>query len=143
MGPDKFSGRGKIGFMDTQVTLTLPDYLYQQVEAAARHSHRPVTDLLVDVLAEAFPPVYVHPQRARMLEEQQAYERQREAILAQYEGEYVAVHGGKVVDHDVDEIELVKRIQKNYPNDVVHIRLASRKPDTELRMRSPRFVDLF
>ena len=130
--------------MDTQVTLTLPDYIYRQVEAAARRSQRPVADVLVDVVAEAFPPVYVHPQRAQMLEEQQAYERQREAILAQYEGEYVAVHGGKVVDHDVAEMELVKRIQKNYhPTDVVHIRLASRKPDTELLMRSPRFVDLY
>ena len=122
--------------MDTQVTLTLPDYIYRQVEAAARRSQRLVADVLVDVVAEAFPPVYVHPQRTRMLEEQEAYERLRETILAQYEGEYVAIHGGQVVDHDREEMALVKRIQMNYPTDVVvHIRLASRKPDTELHMR--------
>ena len=130
--------------MDTQVTLTLPDYIYRQVEAAARRSQRLVADVLVDVVAEAFPPVYVHPQRTRMLEEQEAYERLRETILAQYEGEYVAIHGGQVVDHDREEMALVKRIQMNYPTDVVvHIRLASRKPDTELHMRSSRFVDLY
>ena len=65
-------------------------------------------------------------------------------IRDRYEGEYVAIHGGQVVDHDREEMALVKRIQMNYPTDVVvHIRLASRKPDTELHMRSPRFVDLY
>jgi hypothetical protein len=127
--------------MGTQVTLTLPDFIYKQVEAAARRASRPVPDVLVDVVAEAFPAVYVHPQRERMLEEQAAYERQRDAILAQYDGQYVAVYGGEVIDHDADEMALVRRIQARYPHEIVHLRLATRKPQPELRVRSPRFID--
>jgi hypothetical protein len=127
--------------MDTQVTLTIPDYVYRQAEAAARRADRPVADLLTEVVVEAFPRVYVSPNRERMEQEERAYEQQRDAILARYEGKFVAVHGGKVVDHDVDETALVRRIQAQYPNDVVHIRLASRKPEAELRIRSPRFID--
>ena len=75
-----------------------------------------------------------------MEEEQAAYERQREEIIAQYEGEYVAVHGGKVVDHDLDEIALLRRINANYPNDVVHMRLVTRRPDREIRVTPAWFV---
>lgn len=127
--------------MDTQVTLTLPDYVYRQAEAAARRAHRPVSDLLAEVVVEAFPRFSVDPRRERMEQEEQAYMRQQDAILAEYEGMYVAVHGGEVVDHDTDETELVRRIQARYPDEVVHLRLATRKPEVELWIRSPRFID--
>jgi len=127
--------------MGTQVTLTLPDSIYKQVEAAARRASRPVSDVLVDVVADAFPVFHVHPQREQMLWEQEAYARQREEIIAKYEGQYIAMHGGVVVDHDLDETELVMRIQEKYPDEIVHLRLVTRAPDRELRFRSPRFID--
>jgi hypothetical protein len=128
--------------MDTQVTLTIPDYMYRQVEAAARRLQRPVADLLLDVVAEAFPAVYVHPQRARMEEEQRSYERQREELVSKYEGQYIAMHGGQVVDSDPDMATLVQRINARFSLDeVVHIRQVTREPDRELRIFSPRFVD--
>jgi hypothetical protein len=128
--------------MSTQVTLTLPDSVYKQVEAAARRMQRPVADVLTDAVTHAFPTVYVSPDRERMEQEQQAYERQREKLIAEYEGEYIAMHGGLVVDHDQDQTALVRRIDAQYALDeVVHIRLVTRAPDRELRIYSLRFVD--
>src|SRR5690606_27645702 len=129
--------------MNTQVTLTLPESIFRQVEAVARRARRPIADVLVDVVTDAFPRFYVSPERTRMEAEQQAYENQRDAILAAHAGEYVAVHGGQVVDHDHNEIELINRIQPRYPTDIVHIRLVTQEPQPELRFRSPRFVDTF
>lgn len=127
--------------MSTQVQLTLPDSIYRQVEAAARHASRPVADVLIDVVASAFPAFYVHPQREQMEREQAAYERQREELLSKHEGQYIAMRGGVVIDHDRDEMELVRRIQAKFPDDVVHLRLVTRAPDPELRFRSPKFID--
>ncbi|CUS04058.2 protein of unknown function [Candidatus Promineifilum breve] len=127
--------------MSTEVTLTLPDTVYRQVEATARRNQRTVIDVLTDTVTQAFDSIFdISPDREKMEEEQAAYERQREEIIAQYEGEYVAVHGGKMVDHDPDEIALLRRIDANYPKDVVHMRLVTRQPDRELRVTSAWFV---
>lgn len=123
--------------MSTEVTLTLSDTVYRQVEATARRNQRTVIDVLTDTVTQAFDSIFdISPDREKMEEEQAAYERQRVEIIAQYEGEYVAVHGGKVVDHDPDEIALLRRIDANYPKDVVHMRLVTRQPDRELRVTS-------
>ncbi len=129
--------------MGTQVTLTLPDSLYKQVEIAAQRASRPIADVLVDVVIDAFPTtVYEHPQRGQMEQEQAAYARRRKELLLKYEGQYIAMHGGVVVDHDPDVSTLTQRIDDRYSLDeVVHIRLVTREPDRVLRSRSLRFVD--
>ena len=133
---------GKIESMGTQVTLTLPDSLYKQVEIAAQRVSRPIADVLVDVVVDAFPTVYEHPQRGQMEWEQAAYARQREELLSKYEGQYIAMHGGVVVDHDSDISTLTQRVDARYSLDeIVHIRLVTREPDRVLRSRSLRFVD--
>lgn len=129
--------------MGTQVTLTLPDSLYKQVEIAAQRASRPIADVLVDVVIDAFTTtVYEHPQRGQMEQEQAAYARRRKELLLKYEGQYIAMHGGVVVDHDRDVSTLTQRIDDRYSLDeVVHIRLVTREPDRVLRSRSLRFVD--
>ena len=129
--------------MGTQVTLTLPDSLYKQVEIAAQRASRPIADVLVDVVIDAFTTtVYEHPQRGQMEQEQAAYARRRKELLLKYEGQYIAMHGGVVVDHDPDVSTLTQRIDDRYSLDeVVHIRLVTREPDRVLRSRSLRFVD--
>jgi len=127
--------------MGTQVTLTLPDHVYRQAQVTARREQRPVPEILVDALAEAFPAVYISPDRERMEQEQAAYECLHESLLATHEGQYVAIHGGQLVDADAEELALARRIIAAYPNDVVHIRKVRREPEPELRIRSPRFID--
>ncbi len=128
--------------MGTQVTLTLPDSLYKQVEIAVQRVSRPIADVLVDVVVGAFPSVHEHAQREQMEREQAVYARQREELLSKYEGQYIAMHGGVVVDHDSDISTLTQRIDVRYSLDeIVHIRLVTREPDRVLRSRSLRFVD--
>lgn len=127
--------------MGTQVTITLPDAVYRRAQATARLTSRPVPEVLADVLVEAFPATYVSPDREAMEREQTAFDRLHESLLADYEGQYVAIHGGKLVDADRDPISLARRILAGYPDQVVHIRQVRRDPEQELRMRSPRIVD--
>ncbi len=128
--------------MSTQVTVTLPDSVYQQAQVAARRARRPVPEVLAEALEQAFPAVYVSPDREHMEQEQAAYERLHESLLTTHEGQYVAVHRGKVVDADADKMLLVRRINVRYPSEVVHIRQVNREPERELRIYSPRLEPL-
>jgi Family of unknown function (DUF5678) len=51
----------------------------------------------------------------------------RERLLDQYEGEYVAIHQGRVVDHDTDKIKLGLRVYKRFGYRPIYVQLVSRQ----------------
>lgn len=55
---------------------------------------------------------------------------------AKYEGEYVAVHNHQLVDHDIDQIVLTRRVRERYGNTAVLIMPA--EGPREIVSRSPR-----
>lgn len=126
--------------MDVQVTVRIPQHIYQQARRVAQRERRSVDEVLNEALVVAFPIVHVHPQRAQMEAELAAFERQKQELIARYAGRYVAVHAGKVIDDDSDKIELATRIDEQFPNDVVLIKQVKAEPDQELVMRSPRLL---
>lgn len=126
--------------MDRQILLTIPDYVYKQAEQIAESEVRSPNDVLSDILVQAFPTVYAHPQQEEMLQEQAAFQRMLDDLLPRYNEEYVAVHGGKVIDHDPDAESLVERINARYPSAVVLIKKVTPEPDRIIHLRSPRLV---
>jgi hypothetical protein len=56
---------------------------------------------------------------------------------AKYEGEFVAVHNQELVDHDIDQNALYRRIRERYGNTAVLIMPA--EGPREIVTRSPRF----
>lgn len=126
--------------MDIQVTFKVPHHVFEQAQLAAKQTHRPVEEILSEVLTQAYPAVHVHPLRGKMLAEYAAYERQLGELLARYEGQYVAMDGGKVVDHDTDKLKLAIRIKAANPNTVALIKKVTPEPERELYVRSPRLL---
>lgn len=126
--------------MSTQVTLTIPDTIYQQAEYVAQTTNRPVTEILAETIAKAFPPLYVNPNRPAMEQEIAAFEAMHASLWSQYPYQYVAIHGGDVIDHDVDEVTLVERIDKQYPETTVLLRQVLPQLPQTLVFRSPRWV---
>ena len=51
----------------------------------------------------------------------------RERLLDQYEGEYVAIHQGRVVDHDTDKIKLGLRVYQRFGYRPIYVQLVSRQ----------------
>jgi hypothetical protein len=127
--------------MGTKITLTIPDDVYRQVEQAAETANRPIQDILVDSILQSFPKLYTHDKRAVMERERQAFEAMYDDLLAKYEGQYVAIHQGQVVDHDNDQLALLRRRKQNYPQDVVLITQVSPESQRVLHFRSPRLVN--
>lgn len=88
---------------------------------------------------EPFEP-YIGPEYQQMVVEEAAFDRLLPALQQQYMNHFVAIHGQQVVDHDSDELDLLERIDTNYPDQVVLIRQVREVPEPILAFRSPRFV---
>ncbi len=126
--------------MSKEILVTIPDRVYRQAQQISQVEQRPLHNIIEEILTKAFPAVYVHPQRAKMKQEQTAFQVMKAALLQHYEEQYVAVHHGEVVDHDPDQTALALRISERYPDTAVLIKKVSTDPDKILRMRSPRFL---
>lgn len=81
--------------------------------------------------------------RERTLSDRRKIEREQAWWLslplserAKYEGEYVAVHGLQLVDHDRDRAALYRRVHARYGNTAILIMPA--EGPREIVMRSPR-----
>ena len=127
--------------MSTQVTLTLPDNIYRQVEYVTRTTNRSLADLLTETIRQAFPPLHVHENRTKMQQEVAAFEASHVDLWQKYAHQFVAIQQGMVIDHDADELALVERIDARYPDEVVLIRQVLPQLPQPLRFRSPRFVN--
>lgn len=98
------------------------------------------------VLQENQGPSYWSPPTQAdllMTQEEIAYRLLHAELLVQFEGKFVAIYRGQVIDSDSDQLALVRRVTESHPNQVVLIRQVLRIPEPELRLRSPRFVEPF
>ena len=68
-----------------------------------------------------------------------AFEQMLSDLLKQYEGEYVAVHQGQVIDHDIDLRELHLRVFEVMGHAAVLLKKVTKQPERDLVFRSPRF----
>jgi Family of unknown function (DUF5678) len=126
--------------MTVQITLDLPDSIYQYYQELAISKHRALDHLLLERLSVIDPVVDVHPERALMEREVKAFAAQHARLWQQYPEEYVALHNGKVIDHDRDEQALVNRVDAKFPDEIVLIRQVLPTLPSELVFRSPRFI---
>ena len=76
----------------------------------------------------------------RMAREEAAYQTMYDELKTKYAGEYVAIFNGQLIDHDSDELALLRRLDAQYPDDIVLMRKVSAEPEPDLRMRSPRLI---
>lgn len=130
-----------------QITLNIPKKLYQQAQRLAKQRNQAVDELLVEsiVLDEetAENPFDLDldiEQRRMMAQEEAAFLRLHPVLWQQYPGEYVAIRGGQLVDHDTNLATLYIRVKQKYPNQFVWISPVKQEATEQLVFRSPRLV---
>jgi len=70
--------------------------------------------------------------------ETNAFNQQHKMLLANYKGEYVAIHQGEVIDHDLNLRTLHLRIFAHLGRIPVLLKQVTDEPERELVLRSPR-----
>ena len=92
-----------------------------------------------EVLADQAITQYLRQVAERKIEREETYYRaQHPQLLACYAGQYVAMHQGKVIDADNDELSLFLRIRQVYPLVGLLIKQVSANSEEVWTIRSPR-----
>jgi hypothetical protein len=117
------------------MTLTLHEPLASQLASAAG-----ARETSVEALAETVLRAFLDEEADRKLDrELEAFRAMHADLLASYRDEYVAIHQGRVIDHDLDELALFLRIDEQYPDVPVLIRKVRPEVEEVYTIRSPRF----
>ncbi|MBI5563332.1 MAG: ribbon-helix-helix protein, CopG family [Chloroflexi bacterium] len=94
-------------------------------------------------LAEQAIRQFLRDEIGRALQrESAAFQAMHSDLLLNYAGEFVAVYGGQVIDHDVNQLALVLRIEDHYRDAPVLIKQVTPEIDEVYHVRSPRLITL-
>lgn len=69
-----------------------------------------------------------HPELPKGEREHQAFLRLLPKLLTTHAGKYVAIHDGKVIDVDTDEVALIRRVHARIGYVPIHVALVREKP---------------
>ena len=132
--------------MTMTVTLKLNDATYRRARKLAETQQQAVADVLADWIAATLPAEETRPEL--MVQDgktEDAVEREMAAYIAlhpqlkqHYLGQYVAIHGGVLVDHDHNYDKLFDRVDTAFPSDFVWLTQVDSEPLKTLVFRSPR-----
>jgi len=132
--------------MTQNINVTLSDQAYRRMRRWAKARHLDIGEAVAEFLAETLPDnsIPIVPQAEldpHVEREKAAYLNLYPQLKAQYGGQYVAIFGEKVVDHDVDYGALFERIDDRYPDTFVWLTRVGDEPIETIAFRSPRFVE--
>ena len=116
----------------TVVDLSPP--LFEQVRRVARWQKVSTEELTTRALSSYLDRL----EWEKLQSEMEAFHAQLPALLARYTGEYVAVHEGRVVDHDIDLRTLHSRIYARMGAVPVLLQKVTDTPATDILVRGPR-----
>ena len=116
------------------ISIALQSSLVERVRQIVRGEEAAVEEFVNQAVRERLEQL----EDQKLKAEVQAFERMHPRLVEQYLGQFVAVHGGQVVDVDVDFETLFLRLQKRLGDTPVLIRPVSTEPTLELRAPSPR-----
>jgi hypothetical protein len=126
--------------MNAGKSLIIPQALYERARRVAQRQQRNVTDVVTDVLAQSLPIIEDQLDRPERKREIEAFVQMHPFLWREFPGEYVAIYGGRLIDHDIDRVALLNRINQNYPGVFVLIRPVREDPEIVYEHRSIRWV---
>lgn len=131
--------------------LSFNSSLYAALEQEARQRNQSV-ETLVETAVTHFltasemsepanqltPTTIGAARRAKIHTEAKAWRSLPEAERSRYQGQFVAVHEGRVIDHDADRLQLYRRVREQLGDMPVLITPADAPHPREFRLLSPR-----
>jgi hypothetical protein len=116
----------------------LPEDLVRRAKVLAAQRGVTLRDVVADALREAVQPASSHPASVpEDLEDDIAwYEANRETLMQEYPGEFLAIVGREVVDHDPDFSSLASRTLQRFDRPV--LMPDTRREQRTVHLRTPR-----
>lgn len=125
--------------MTQQITLTLPNHLFERAERYAIQVQRPVAEVLVQSLRIPETEKRIDPNKAK-IREMEAYQVLHPELWEKYPHQHVAIFQGELIDRDIDFDELWDRVEDTYPDEFVWVTTVREQPIRGVQMPSIRIV---
>jgi len=106
-------------------TVTLDQNVYKRLKAVAKEQETTADALLEDAARQYLWEI----ERQKISEESAMYRQQFPELKKKYLGQYIAMHQGKVVDHDTDEDALWQRVRQRYGRTPVLVTRVGETPE--------------
>jgi len=129
--------------MAAPITITFSGELAEKIQHLASLREQNIDTLLETLVNQAWPDAeeafndFAEPEEVAS-PEMQAYIALHPMLKEKYFGQYVAIYGGALIDHDPDHAALYRRIDAQYPDEFVWISLVEEEAIPTLVFRSPR-----
>ncbi len=118
--------------MDT-ATVTLTKETVRNLQQTANSLGTSSSDLAEKAIRQ-----YLRREAAKKVrKEEEFYRQQHEELLKTYNGKYITLHHGQVIDYADDELTLYLRIRQKYPTLGILIKKVTSQVDEVWQMRSP------
>ncbi len=129
--------------MTSYINVPLSEQTYRRVKQWAKAQRQGVGEAIAAYLDDTMLPTDALPvdPNPAVDSEKAAYLVLHEQLLENYEGDYVAIYQGELIDHDIEFATLYARVNQQHPDTFVLIRQVDRVPDPVYHFRSPRFVE--
>jgi ferric iron reductase protein FhuF len=114
--------------------IDLSPRLLEQVQSMARWQHVTADELAMRALSSYLDRLELE----KLQSELDAFQAQLPVLLATYPDQYVAMHEGHVIDHDVDLRTLHSRVYTKVGLVPVLLQKATEAPAPDILIRSPR-----
>ncbi|MFN8490633.1 MAG: DUF5678 domain-containing protein [Caldilineaceae bacterium] len=132
------------------VQVLLPDQTAEKLQRSAAKQGLDTNQLLVQLVEQYVAnepmPTEVADKAAdeegqKIEQEQKFYEMQHPILLKTYKGQYIAMHEGKVIDHDADRIALRRRIRSAFGRTAILITPVLEESIQTIWVLSPRLLE--
>ncbi|MBU6352275.1 MAG: hypothetical protein KGS73_19250 [Chloroflexi bacterium] len=133
--------------MAVELKVTLSESAYDRVVRLARLRRQDIGETVARFLEEELPiegeeeGVTDWSEADEAVDQEiAAYHRLHSDLWRKYPGQHVAIHNGRLVDHDADGLALSHRIYSRYPDTFVLVRQVEAQPERVIQLRSPRYI---
>lgn len=126
--------------MTLHVNVPLSNELFERAQKMAPQLNKEMPQFLADHLAETLVET-TNEKDIAIERERAAYHALHPILLEQHPGDYVAIYEGELVDFDQDQLALVGRLDKDYPDQFVLVRQVTTDPEPEYRRISIRWAE--
>jgi hypothetical protein len=117
-------------------TVVLPERTVSELEQVAERRGVPV-DLLAEQVIQHF---LLEERREAIRRESAAFRAMHSQLLSTHFGQFVAIYRGQLVDQDIDQLALYRRLVRQYGDSPILIKQVNASPDEVYTVRSPRLT---
>lgn len=127
--------------VNTTVQITVPADIFKHAMQISKRESKSIEEVLTDLLrASHEDQIAQHPHFEAILREETFFADQLPQLLSKFEGKYIAMRKGTVIDNDLNKLSLLNRIDKQYNGEAVLIKKVEHHPPQDLFMPSLRWL---